>query len=179
MDNQAAPDAWGDLWRVEEVRPTAFGFDVLLGRPVDGGRGGKKAIITAALAAHFEAHRLAPAGLDLPLSKTTVKRIRRVLGHHRQIDNAAWWDERVDDLIRLTAAEFAGRHSVKEDTAAAARIRILGTTQREAGWWKAPDVVALLHSGLPTSEVAAILDLAAVSVRRLRAWTRPADAANG
>lgn len=165
-----AEDAWDDRWLVEERRDTAHGFDVLLGRP-RGRRHGKTIIVTTDLAAHFEQHRQAPSGLALPIGGTAIKRIRRLLGHHRQIDNAAWWDKRADDLIRLTAAEFAAGHGVNEHTAAVARLRILGPTLRPAYWWRAPDVVALLQSDAPTVEVAMILDVAAVTVRRLRAWT--------
>lgn len=89
------------------------------------------------LTQHFEQHRQAPSALALPIGGTAIKRIRRLLGHHRYIDNATWWDERVDDLIRLTAAEFAAAHDVKEHTAAVARLRILGPTQRPAFWWRA------------------------------------------
>ncbi|NUB25749.1 hypothetical protein [Azospirillum brasilense] len=163
-------DIWGDRWQVEERRETAHGFDVLLGRP-KGQRHGKTIIVTAGLAAHFERHRQAPSTLTLPIGGTAIKRIRRLLGHHRYIDNAAWWDERIDDLIRLTAAEFAAAHDVKEHTAAVARLRILGPTQRPAFWWRAPEVSDLLRSTATMAEIATILDVAAVTVRRLRAWT--------
>ncbi|AWJ86314.1 hypothetical protein TSH58p_22615 (plasmid) [Azospirillum sp. TSH58] len=78
------------------------------------------------LTQHFEQHRQAPSALALPIGCAAIKRVRRLLGHHRYIDNATWWDERVDDLIRSDAT---------------------------------------------TAEAATILDVAAVIVRRLRAWT--------
>lgn len=166
-------DAWGDNWRVEETRPTRHGFDVFLGRPADGNiRGGRRVIVTPDLASHFEARRLNPSTLTLPIGLSTIKRIRALLGHNRYIDHAAWWDERVTDLADLTIEQFCARHGVTVGAAVNARHALLGPTLRPAGWWRAPDIRAIILSAAPRAEVAERLGISVGSIGRLRYWLR-------
>lgn len=166
-------DAWGDPWDVREERKTDHGWPLCLGWPLgvergQGAAGGPRVIVTAELAAHFERHRRAPQGLALPIGNTAIKRIRRLLGHHRQIDAASWWEERISDLADLTIQAFAAQHDCSVGAVVHARHALFGPKLRPAGWWRAPDVAALLISPLPTVEIADRLGIAVGSARRLR-----------
>ena len=92
------------LWNVRFERHTAHGWLLLLGRLVDPGneekncRGGDQVIITRELAAYMEATRMTPGTIDLPVSITTVTRLRRTLGQNFIADRAIWWDEHLYDL---------------------------------------------------------------------------------
>lgn len=168
-----AVDVWGDAWSVRERRSTEHGFDVLLGWPVGqprgkGAAGGPRVIVTAELAAHMGRIRATPSGHGLPLGNTAITRIRRLLGHHRYIDRAAWWERRAADLIDLTIEQFAERHAVSIGAVVNARHALMGPSLRPAGWWRAPDVSAVLLSDAPTSDTAEVLGISAGSVRRLR-----------
>lgn len=164
-------DIWGDAWAVREARGTPLGWDVLLGRPAaDRSRGGPAVILTPALGAYLEAQRHTPreALVALPIGATALKRLRRLLGHHWRHDRAAWWLERLPDLADLTGAEFAARHGVSEGAASEWRALLLGPRLRPAGWWREPDTAEIIMTWA-TAPAADALDLAAVSVRRLRA----------
>ncbi len=172
-----AVDVWDGAWAIREARPTELGFDVLFGWPDEerrgrGGAGGPRVIVSAPLAAYMETIRSAPGAHRLPIGNTSVRRIRRLLGHHRQIDRAAWWEERADDLCDLTITEFAAKHAVSVGAVVNARHALLGPTLRPARWWRAEDIAALLLRGAPISSIADDLDLSAGSVRRLRAKLR-------
>jgi hypothetical protein len=164
-------DAWEEPWRVDQVRTTTQDFAIYLGRPRESsGPGGAEVIITPELASFFERRRRIPASLSeaLPLSKTTVTRIRSVLGHNRYQDAELWWHERVSDLAELTIADFCARHRVSAGAVSEARKALIGPQQRSANWWRTPDMIALLQSKMPTAWIASQMGLAASSVRRLR-----------
>lgn len=177
-------DVWSDEWDVREYRPTTHGFAVAFGWPNGvprgaGGAGGPRVIVSPQLAQHFEAHRLAPINLALPIGNNTIKRIRRLMGHHRHIDGAAWWEQRVADLADLTIDQFAKRHGVSTGAAANARHAFFGHKLRPAGWWQQEDVRAVLSSDLPRSEIADALDVSVGSVGRLRWQLSQLDPASG
>lgn len=162
-------DAWGDPWLVMDSRPTNHGFELFLGRPSDfRGPMGAAVIITPDLAEHFERHRRLPQSLDLPLSKTSVTKIRAVLGHHRYQDAEIWWFERVADLERLTIADFCAKHRVSAGAVSQARTALVGPKQRPANWWQSPAMKELLYSKQPTAWIALQTGLSAVSVRKYR-----------
>lgn len=166
-------DAWGDDWDVREYRQTAHDFEIAFGWPYGsprgkGGSGGVKVIVTPDLLDHFETYRLSPINLALPIGNTTIKRIRRLLGHHRQIDRAAWWEERIADLADLTLDQFAARHGVSVGAAANARHALFGHTLRPAGWWRQKDMAEILLSATPRSDIADTLGISVGSVGRLR-----------
>jgi hypothetical protein len=165
-------DAWGDEWDVREYRTTDHAFPVSLGwphgHPRGRGGGGVRVIVTPQLAHHFEEHRLAPGELALPIGNSTIKRIRRLLGHHRQIDRAAWWEERVSDLTDLTIDEFTQKHSVSAGAVANARHALFGHKLRPAGWWQQKDVADILMGDAPRSDIADLLEISVGSVGRLR-----------
>lgn len=162
-----ATDIWGEEWIVAEVRHTAHGFDVLLGR--GRGRGGARVIVTRPLADYMDGRRHMTDSIktaNLPISKGAAQRVRRLLGHHRYLDSAAWWHDRTYDLASLTLEEFATKHGRTVGAVERARLTVLGKILRPAGWWREH---AHLITSRPVAEVCDRLDLSAVSVRRLRA----------
>lgn len=168
-----AQDAFGDPWDIREERPTRHGWPLLMGWPHGiprgpGGAGGPRAILTAPAVAYLESRRLRPAGIDLPLGRTAVKRLRRVLGHCWQADTAAWYKARVADLATLTLPEFARRHGGTESAAEAWRLRLVGKLLREPGWWRKGEARELLLSGAPRAYIAERLGVSVGAVGRLR-----------
>lgn len=167
-------DFFGDAWDVFEVRDTPRAFPVLLGYPAERPRvwpagGGKRVILTPELAAHLETHRRARfEDMRLPIGKQATQRLRRLLGHHRQLDAQAWWDERFRDLCELTLEAFAVKHGVKTGAVEFARLALLGKTNRDNGWWRIDPARSALLSDRSTADVADELGIAAGSVRRLR-----------
>src|SRR5690554_7992181 len=92
-----ATDYAGVEWDVRERRPTAHGFDLLIGWPKGElrGKGGRgvATIITVELAQYLQATRL--RDVDLPLARTTVKRLRAEIGVSWSWDD--WWAARAED----------------------------------------------------------------------------------
>ncbi len=166
-------DAGEVVWSVDDARPTDHGFAIYLGRPVSmSGPGGAAVIITRDLAEYLERHRRAPDLIDLPISATTVHRLRRALGHNWYEDGERWWLQRWDDLSTLTTADFAVRHGVKPAAVTYARLALLGPRQRPARWWADPATADLILSPQPRLYVAQMLDICASSVGRLRTQLR-------
>ena len=168
-------DAWRAIWQVDAARLTAHDFALYLGRPLAmSGPGGAAVILTAELVAYLERFRRAPDLIDLPLSRTTVKRLRRALGHNWYEDGERWWLRRLDDLEAMTTADFAVRYGVKLEAVTYARLNLLGPRQRPAHWWLEPATADLLLSPQPRIYIALMLDICASSVGRLRARLRHA-----
>lgn len=155
---------------MREYRPTQHGFDIALGWPagVPRGRGGPKVILTENLSAYLAAHRDHPKNIRLPIGRTALQRLRRILGHHWQIDRAAWWEQRTDDLSDLTIEQFCAKHSVSAGAVVNARHALFGPTLRPAGWWRADDAAALILADRPRVEIAADLGISIGSLGRLR-----------
>jgi len=86
-----ATDYAGNGWDVRERRPTAHGFDVLIGWPHGEARGrggrGVAVILTAELARYLSATR--QRDIDLPIGLTASKRLRGALGVSWSWDD--WW----------------------------------------------------------------------------------------
>ena len=178
LPGQYVEDAFGDIWHVRQSRGTNHGFEIYLGRPREAtGPSGSTVILTADLAAHLEKHRWSAfEAMDLPLGGTTIGRLRRLLGHHRYQDAEMWWLERIQDLERMTIADFAARHRVSTGAVSQARRALADVpAQRNANWWRTPEMVALWHSKQPTASIAAKLGLSAVTVRKYRAKTGSAS----
>ena len=169
-------DVWGDEWDVRERRdggavPVALGWPEGARRG-KGGAGGPRVIVTRELADHFERHRARPQDLGLPVGASAIKRVRRLLGHHRQIDRAAWWAERMVELCDLPVSEFAARHAVAIGAVSQARAALFGAKLRPPGWWREPDVAAVLTADEPCAMIADEVALSVGAVRRLRAVLR-------
>jgi len=169
----AVTDAFGDEWDVREYRKTAHGFDVAFGWPADqlrgaGQAGGPRAILTEDLVVYLAAHRDRPKDIRLPIGRTTLKRLRRILGHHWQIDRAAWWEARIDDLSDLTIEQFCARHDVSAGAVVNARHALYGPKLKPAGWWRTDDAAALILADKPRAELAADLGISIGALGRLR-----------
>jgi len=105
-----ATDYAGNGWDVRERRPTAHGFDVLIGWPHGEARGrggrGVAVILTAELARYLSATR--QRDIDLPIGLTASKRLRGALGVSWSWDD--WWAARQEDLLSMTLEAFCQRH---------------------------------------------------------------------
>lgn len=167
-------DAWGDFWRVQQTRQTVYDFTIYLGRPREmTGPMGAEVIITPELAAHFEKFRRRPQLMGLPLGETAIKRIRRVLGHHRYQDAEVWWLERLHELHELTTADFAARYHVSAGAISQARQRYLEERRlRAQNWWQEPTMRDALLSQTPAAWIALRTGLAVQTVRKYRAVLR-------
>ena len=166
------PDMFGDIWDVREERPTLHGFNVYLGWPQavprGQGGGGPRAIITTELAEHLESFRHTPKDIDLPLGKSTIKRLRQVLGHHYRQDRALWWEERLGDLASMTIEDFAQRHGVSQGAVSQWRSRLIGPWLcRMEEQVRTEHIQRALRE--PTCVAADLLGISAAHVRRLRA----------
>lgn len=166
-------DVFGDQWDVREYRDTDHGFAVALGWPSGaqrgaGGAGGPRIIVTRPLAEYLTSLRQTPRMIRLPIGRTAIKRLRRLLGHHWQIDRAAWWDDRVTDLADMTIEQFCAAHDVSAGAVVNARHALFGRTLRPAGWWRDPDIASILLSDRPTAMIADNLDISSVTARRLK-----------
>lgn len=178
-----------------EARPTAHGFDVLLGRPaadtansggIARGRGGPRVIVTPELHRYLETRRYPARGVHLPIGRKAVKSpkrrafaagLRHLLGLNWLADHAAWWEARADDLADLTLEAFAARHGVSPTVTVTARLAIFGPRRRPSEWWRAPDVAARLVADPSTAtraEIAAELGISVGAVGRLR-WVLKQD----
>lgn len=166
-----ATDVFDDAWDVREERQTPHGWPVLLGWPngIERGKGragGPRVIITAELAAYLNA-QVTPSKMNLPIGKTAIKRICRVLGVSWRDARSAWWDEREGDLLRLTIDQFASLHGVSVGAVSEQHTRRFGPKVRCAYWWAEPSVVQAIKT-MPTYLLADHLDICASSARRLR-----------
>lgn len=164
-------DAWGDPWDVRESRPTKHGFALQIGWPAGcrgKGYGGPRAIPTPELVAYLERHRRDAGVWDLPIGRTAVKRLRRLLGHNRYIDAAEWWEDRAADLATLTLEQFAAKHGRKVGAVERARLALYGKTNRDHGWYRQEPARSLLIGNTPRAEVADRLGISIGAVGRLR-----------
>jgi len=170
-------DAFGDRWDISEFRGTKHGFDIVLGWPSGkrrgmGGCGRPGVVLTKPLVEHLERFRMNPGKADLPLGWSAIRRIREKLDHHIRKDIRRWWESRAKDLAALSGFKFAAKHG-KSPQAAHRTVRILlGNRHRQKLWWTAPEVLTVLASKKPDSEVAAVLGISPNSLRRLRSACR-------
>lgn len=119
-----ATDWLGRGWDVRERRPTAHGFDVLIGWPQDEARGrgtrGVAVVPTPQLAAYLSETR--QRDIDLPIGITAAKRLRREIGVSWSWD--AWWAARRADLLSMTLEAFAARHGCSIGAASQRRAEL-------------------------------------------------------
>ena len=164
-----ALDAFGDAWDVREKRRTDFGWSVLFGWPIGHrgyGCGGPRVIITEPLADYLRATR--HRDVRLPIGRTTLRRLRRVLGLHWWDDRRAWWESRTDELASLTGAEFAQKYGLSEAQVSNVHASVFGRRVRHNGWWRQGEAADLLAGDSPRAYVADRLGISIGSVGRLR-----------
>ena len=109
-----AADYKGISWDVREERKTPHGWNIMFGWPSSlprgAGAGGPRVMIDKKLKEYCDDMRFDPGLMDLPISWTTIKRLRRVLDHHRYRDRPLWWKRRREDLLNMTLSEFCIKH---------------------------------------------------------------------
>ncbi len=169
-------DAFGDRWFVVKSRATDHGFEIYEGRPV-GYTGPMKpsVIISQQLLDYLIAnrHQIA-AAIDLPLSLTTIRKIRRIIGHggddqRQERDN--WWRARLADLESLTVSDFCVRHRVSTRQVDHARERFLQISKsrrRPEYWWQRGAERELILSNNPRAWIADKLGVSTDAVNRYR-----------
>lgn len=171
-------DMWGDQWMVRVVRDTTHGWDLLLGVPAGRPRRmGAKVIVTTELAAYLDQFRRNPIDVVLPLGRTAIKRVRKLLGHDAFGERRSWWEERVDDLGDLTLEAFAVKHGERMANVETWRMMLLGRKTRSQHWYLDEPARELLASDLPRAYVAEELDIPVGTVGRLRWVVRRAPKA--
>lgn len=132
-------DLFGCWWEVREARPTAHGFDLLLGRPLDDegntGRGGARVIPTRALYRYWHRRRMLRDSsiYDLPVSRTAIKAARKHLRLNVYEDHRRWWLKRTDDLRHLTLEQFARRHGRHSSQISVARATLTASAPVSPG----------------------------------------------
>jgi hypothetical protein len=142
-------DCFGKPWLVDEVRPTAHGWCLYLGRPLSpegiSERRGSTAIATPKLRDHLAATMETPYDVDLPLSGPAIARLRKLLGLTWREYRRQWWEERTRDLDRMTEEEFGRKHGVAQ-SAVSWKLKRIGKPRRPRGRWNDEEVVMLLAS---------------------------------
>jgi hypothetical protein len=118
-------DYRGLSYDVREERDTPHGWPVLIGWPSDiergRGCGGPGVIITDQLKAYLETMRYDFGLISLPISGTSIRKLRRILGHHRYRDRPLWWAQRQSDLMSMTLEQFCAAHGCSIGAASQAR----------------------------------------------------------
>ena len=171
-------DVDGALWDVRDVRTTKHGFDLYYGSPDkahDTHRGGQlRFIVTKAVRDFWWDNRLESHGFlfDLPAGRTTLKRARNRLQFNHRDDVREFWTERIDDLATLPIGEFAAKHGVDKILAFDWRRRLVGQRARPLGWWRTPETLRVLLSGMSLSQVGRELGIGISQSFRLRRQAR-------
>ncbi|WP_043748989.1 hypothetical protein [Methylobacterium nodulans] len=74
----------------------------------------------------------------------------------------------------LTLEAFAVRHGCSVGGTSKARTALFGPSLRPAGWWRAPDVAAVILADRPRADIADDLGVSVGTVGRLR-WVLQRD----
>ena len=132
-----AKDLAGCWWDIRERRPTSHGFDLFFGWPesVDGapsrgkGFGGPRLVPTRALYRYWRSCRMRRDGsiYDLPIGRSTAKRVRGLMRYDDYEDYHRWWAARAGDLRTLTLEAFAARHGVFISQVSVARQNLISS----------------------------------------------------
>lgn len=166
-------DADGIIWDVWEARITHHDFAIYLGRPHDsGGQGGAAVILTSDLCSYLGKHRSSPDLIDLPISRTCIKRLRCALGHNWYDDGEKWWTARLSDLESMTTSDFCAKHGVKPAAVTYARLNMIGTRQRPPRWWASPEIAHLILANQPRLYVSVMLDICQSTIGKYRTMLR-------
>ena len=169
-------DTFGQWCEVSEIRTTRHSFDIYLGRAENRlkrwGIGRTGVILTKPLARCLMRFRMRPWEMDLPISLCTLNKLRKRLGFHIRRDIRRWWEDRREDLVKLSRVEFAKLHGRNVGLVKYQGRSLVGSHIKPRFWWKAPDVQTVLFSGQPDAEIAAELAIAPSSVRRLRSQSQ-------
>ncbi|MHB9291307.1 hypothetical protein Holit_00381 [Hollandina sp. SP2] len=117
------------LWDVKEERPTVHSWPFLVGWPTDiprgPGGGAPKVILTKDIKDYLDTMRFQSCLIDLPIGDTTIKRLRRELGHNWYKDRPIWWEKRKEDLRTMTLEKFFEKHGCSSGAASQARKKLI------------------------------------------------------
>jgi hypothetical protein len=166
-----------DQWcEVSEIRTTRHSFDVYLGRAEDRlkrwGIGRTGVILTKPLAKYLTRFRMQPWEMDLPIALCTLNKLRKRLGFHIRRDIRRWWEDRREDLTKLSRMAFAKLHGRNVGLVKYQGRSLVGPRIKPRFWWKALNVQAILFGEKSDVEIATTLGIACSSVRRLRMQSR-------
>jgi hypothetical protein len=166
-------DIEGRLWDVRQIRETKHGFNLLYGSPearVGYWGGVARLIATQPLIDYWEGNRTQRDGVlfDLPAGRTTLKRVRSRFGFNYHKDLSTFWMQRIEDLDKLSAREFARKHNVDIHVVVDARRRLLGSRVRKLGWWRKPRPIKILRSNVTLREMGEQLGISISHAKRLK-----------
>lgn len=167
-------DAFGDPYDIREARDTAHGWPILVGWPQGRrgkGMGAPRIILTTDLHDHIvRTERVRGAGMDLPIGKTSLTRLRRLVGRDYYGTVAEWWREHLPELMECeTRDEFAARHGVTPGLCGLWYRRLLGRAwSYKNGWYREEPWRSKLLADRRIVEIADDLGVALGTVNRLR-----------
>jgi hypothetical protein len=168
-------DVYGVNWDVRKILPTRHGFYLFFGSPSNGVWTSNACIIaTKELRKFWDVNRTRHDGLiyDLPVGRSTVKRVRRRLQFNFREDWCKFWQDRIDDLKTLSARDFGAKHKIDYHVVNEMRFKILGRRARQLGWWREPAVLDILLAETTHRAAARELGIGTSHVFRLREQAR-------
>jgi hypothetical protein len=165
-------DVFGDRFDVYEIRPTKHGFDLLFGKPANDlgypSYGSPGLIATQDLADFWRRNRIDQQSVrfDLPVGRRVISRVRKLMGFNYSRDVAEFWSNHIDELATLDARDFGAKYGVGRCHVLGMRRELLGGTQGD--WWRKPEVLAMLKSGMKGTDVSEKLGVTLGEVYRFR-----------
>lgn len=170
-------DHWGDPWAAFESRDTGHGWPLLLGRPPHSGyaAGGDRTILTTELVEYLTGQRHDRGTVCLPIGKTAITRIRKLLGLNIYDDMRQWWEEHAEEMAAMTETAFAEKHGYSIARVSLANKAIFGRRIRDVEWWMKEPAASLLRGDGPRALVAEELEISIGAVGRLRWVLRQSD----
>ena len=168
-------DVHGVNWDVRQIRPTKHGFHLFFGSPAGSPWSSNPCIIaTKELRNFWDSNRTRHDGFiyDLPVGRSTVKRLRRRLQFNFREDWCKFWQDRIEDLKNISARDFAAKHNLDQLVVFDMRNKLLGRRARQIGWWREPRVVDILLAKGTLRAAAEKLCIGTSQVFRLREKAR-------
>lgn len=170
MGQTTITDHWGDPWSVFSARDTIHGWMLYMGRPTCGVPmnrcGGNRAIPTTPLVDYVT--RTPLCEVQLPLGRTTIKRLRKLLGLDARLEARQWWEDHADELASMTEAAFAAKYGYSPARVSQVNKVLFGKRLREPGWWREEPARSLLSSDASRLMIAEALGISIGTVGRLR-----------
>jgi hypothetical protein len=168
-------DVHGVNWDVRQIRPTKHGFYLFFGSPAGRPWRSNACIIpTKELRNFWDSNRTRHDGFlyDLPIGRSTVKRVRRRLQFNFREDWMKFWQDRMDDLKTMSVREFGAKHDVDHNVVNEMRFKILGRRARQIGWWREPWIIDVLLAEGTLGAAGEKLGIGTSQVFRLREEAR-------
>lgn len=166
-----AIDVFGVKYRVFRVRPTAHGFDVLLGTPAAGGaKRSLQVIITPALKRYMLSYKSCSLEntRELPLSAATCFRIATKIETAGKRHSKSWWLSKINDLETLTLKEISLKYNISKNRICSIRQELSCNKTSVRRVTVNEITVRILESGHPTKLIADAWDVPVRAVQRAR-----------